>query len=379
MKKNSTLKFYNSIFLSLIGLLIICVGVYLLVENYLNNTLNTQISIIGVAIIIMGFILIFCMKYVRISSRAQMNLGNYDKQNYNNISDKERKRMDMLNMIEDNQILPWYEYEHNMVQKVYDYPEDILTDLIGLDNVKTKIIELESQMKHEKKENRKAFHMCFLGNPGTGKTTVAKIIASYLVKYKNIKSKELIVTDAASILACSNPLRKLTLILQKANNKVLFIDEAYTFAFDKRGQECLALLINQIENSRANMSIILAGYKKEMKYLFDMNSGLQSRINTYFFFKDYDQFEMKQIFDKLAANKKIIISDAAQEKLMKIYIWKRIQPQFANGRTVRKIFEDAMLRHYYNLENGIIDKKSKNILCEEDIIETSEEEENYFS
>lgn len=219
--------------------------------------------------------------------------------------------------------------------------------------------------------------MCFLGNPGTGKTTIMGILTGLLYKYQYIKKNQYIYTDASSILSSTNPSRRMELLLQKSHNKVIFIDEAYMLAYDNSGYKVLTLLLNAMENNRNDTIIVLAGYKKEMKTLLALNSGLPSRINKYLFFSDYTQTELIEILHKMSEDKGFTISKEAEEKLTNILLWKMCQSSFANARTVRQLLESAILRHYYNLEFNHTSLSNAKIILPEDI-ELNEEEDIYL-
>lgn len=341
-------------------------------------TLNTMI--IPIIIYSIGIICIMCLKKVRIEERQKAEHDEYgnSKKTYASLSAQERKQIDMFTIAEEQSILPDKEYRA-MTHEGSKDPDKDLENLIGLNDVKIRIDELKATMEYTKKEERHAFHSCFLGNPGTGKTTIAKILTGFLYKYQFIKKNEFVCTDASSILASSNPVRKIQLILRKSHGKVIFIDEAYAFAFDNTGKasEALAILINEMENSRENTTIIFAGYKKEMRYLFQLNSGLKSRINTYLFFEDYDQNELTSILHTMLKQKNMTISDVAQNKAIKIILWQKCLPDFANARTVRTLVENAISKHYYNLSKKLIPEELKNEIQEIDIVE-QDKVDDYF-
>lgn len=273
----------------------------------------------------------------------------------------------MAIMAENQTILSEAEFS-SMLHPGSKNPDKELNDLIGLENVKETVEKLKAQMQFNNRKNNKAFHMCFLGNPGTGKTTVAKILTGILYKNKYIKKNEYICTDSATIMSAHDS-RKMKLILNKAHNRVLFIDEAYALAYDTSGagQQILAMLLNEMENSRDNMIVILAGYKNEMKMLFQLNEGLASRINTYLFFEDYDQAEMGEILKGLATKDGYLIESDAFEMLINVLLYKKCLPSFANGRTVRKTYEKTLQNHYYNLSSGKLDKSYRFTITKEDV------------
>lgn len=371
------LKYGFSILLSLIGLMLIGAGAIYGALHFKN--LSTFGFVLIGGLIVIGLLFMFISKPMRQNSRQEMQTDKYGNRNkgYSQMSKKERDYIDLLTTAQDEQILSEAEWR-SMNKKGSDNPKEVLNSLIGLHEVKQKVSELEAQMNYLPKNERKAFHMCFLGRPGTGKTTISSILTGFLYQNKFIKQNKYIYTDASNIVACGNAARKMKLILQRCHGSVLFIDEAYCFAYNNQGYEALTLLLNEMENSRNDLIVIMAGYKKEMKSLFALNSGLQSRINTYLFFEDYDQNEMVDIIKYIAKQENFEISSLAIDKLVNIFIWQKCLPSFANARTVRKIFENAKSRHYYNLSAGIISKEYKNCILPEDIIENIKED-NYFS
>lgn len=298
--------------------------------------------------------------------------------NYSTLSGSERRKVDLINISKNESILPTSELKSMIFPGSTDALNE-LNDMIGLSTVKQEVKKMSALYEYHQQDVLSAKHMCFLGSPGTGKTSVAKIITGILYKYNQIQKNELVYLDAATLLSSSNPLKKTQLILQKSHNRVLFIDEAYALAFDKAyGPEILALILNTMENYRSSLVVIFAGYREEMKCLFAMNSGLQSRFGKYFFFEDYNQFEMMQIFEKLANQHEYLIHENARQKLMQVFIWNKCLKSFANGRTVRKLYEDTINNHYFNLSNHILDADYEKIIMAIDV-EEHFEEDNYFS
>lgn len=370
------LKYASGILFPIVGLSLILFSIGYAIIQYKKLTPIGWGITIGAVII--GILLIKIFSFVRKAARQALSSDEYGNKTrtYKDMSKQERLYIDLLTTAQDEQLLSTAEYT-SMIKPGAQNPTEALNSLIGLKEVKQKVSELEAQMNYTKKDERQAFHMCFLGNPGTGKTTVSKIMAGFLYKYKYIKKNQYIYTDASNIIACSDPTRKMKLILQKSHGNLIFIDEAYCFYQSRQGYEALTLLLNEMENSRNNMIIILAGYKKEMKELFSMNSGLQSRFNTYLFFEDYTQNEMMDILHYIADGKHYKISPAAEKLFIDEFIWQKCLPSFANARTVRKIFENTLSRHFYNLKNNIITLDKKYIICKEDVV-TSLKKDNYF-
>lgn len=332
-------------------------------------------------IIALIFLFLTCLSlFIRSFSKSDAFVDEYGNstKSYSSLSGSERRQVDLINIAGNESILSTAEFKSMLFSGSINAQAE-LNHMIGLNNIKEEVEKLNSLYEYGEQTTLSSKHMCFLGNPGTGKTSVAKIITGILFQYRQIKKNELIYLDAATLLSSSNPVKKTQLILQKSHERVLFIDEAYALAFDRTyGPEILALILNAMENYRNSLVIIFAGYKEEMKYLFAMNSGLQSRFGKYFFFEDYDQFQMMQIFTRMADAKHFRIHPDAAKKLMQLFVWNKCLPSFANGRTVRKIFENTINNHYYNLSTGRIDAETDQLIMAEDIKEHSEED-NYFS
>lgn len=371
------LKYCLSIIAPILGLALIIGSSLFALYNFKN--LSTIGYILVISGILIGLFLFKISGNLRRESRQALQTDEYGNRvrGYKELSKQERNFIDVLTIAQDEQLLSEAEFK-TMVKDGSKHPEEDLNNLIGLNKVKMKINELEAQMDFLDKKERKAFHMCFLGNPGTGKTTVSKILTGFLYKYKFIKSNKFIYTDATNIIASSDPVRKMKLILKRSHNTLLFIDEAYCFCGNRQGYEALTLLLNEMENNRDNLIIILAGYKKEMKELLNLNSGLKSRINTYLFFEDYTHYEMELILEKIAEEDDMTISKDARNSFVNQFIWQKCQPSFANGRTVRKIYENAKSKHYYNLKKKIIPDDCRYTFMTEDIVD-SVEEDNYLS
>ena len=222
--------------------------------------------------------------------------------------------------------------------------------------------------------------MCFLGNPGTGKTTIAGILTGFLYQYKYIKRNEYIYVDGNFFKSGEDPIARTKMLLTRAKGKILFIDEAYSLVQGDYGlgQQLLSTILNEMENERTNMIVILAGYKKEMKGLFNSNSGLASRIKNYFMFEDYTIEEMQRIFINLIYAENMVVDLEALERLEKILLSKKESSNFANARTVRNLAEKAITEHFYNLDVGNISNDNKYRLVAEDIV-NDRSIDNYFN
>lgn len=242
-------------------------------------------------------------------------------------------------------------------------PEQELNNLIGLENVKQEIIKLKAKLEYKKKreargikdESATNLHMCFLGSPGTGKTTVARIMTGLLYNMGYIKENKCIEIGANELKGgyTGQTSIKTKAILRNAKNKILFIDEAYSL-FEKNGgygKEALDVIIKEMEDNKDNLIIIFAGYQKEMESFLNMNDGLRSRINRYIYFDNYKPTEMGQIFTSFLSKKKLYIEENALEKSLILFKNAGLKDRFSNGRFARNLLEKVEEEHAFNVRN----------------------------
>ena len=197
--------------------------------------------------------------------------------------------------------------------------------------------------------------MVFSGNAGTGKTTVARLTAEILYSIGFIQENKLIVCSAKDLVA-EYVGQTAPLTAQKcasAYNGVLFIDEAYQLnpytgsSADTFREECIAELIQQMENNRDKLVVIFAGYTKEMEeFLNKANTGLRSRIARIIEFPDYTTPELLQILEGIAGNSSITLDEGAREKARQIFDKARQDSaRFGNARFARNLFERSLIQH----------------------------------
>lgn len=232
---------------------------------------------------------------------------------------------------------------------------DKLSEMIGLGNVKKVIDGAINYFKLQKeyKERgidfaRPAMHMVFSGNPGTAKTTVARLLAQILRDNKVLSRGELVEVGRADLVGeyVGQTAPQVKDVFRRAKGSVLFIDEAYSLLDDKKGlygDEAINTIVQEMENARDDTIVIFAGYKNEMEEFVERNPGLSSRIAFHVDFDDYSEDELLAITKLLARQNSIIIDESCDQKLLDIYKNARQNPSFGNGRYARNVLEKAKL------------------------------------
>lgn len=237
-----------------------------------------------------------------------------------------------------------------------DDPFKKLDELIGLGSVKEQVRTLANTVKIQRmKEERgmkvqpMSYHCVFLGNPGTGKTTVARIVADIYRQLGIIKKGHLIETDRSGLVAeyVGQTAPKVNKLVDSALDGILFIDEAYALTQgggNDYGKEAIATLLKRMEDDRARLVVILAGYSKEMGEFLETNSGLKSRFNNYIDFPDYSADELCEIFEfNMKKNDCNYTKEAA--KVVRNYIVDAVKHKdgyFGNARFVRNLLEKVL-------------------------------------
>lgn len=232
-----------------------------------------------------------------------------------------------------------------------------LNKLIGLDGVKKDILQLINYIKVKRVREEKglknpslSLHLVFTGNPGTGKTTVARLVGE-IYKELNILSKgHLVEVDRAALVGeyVGQTAPKVKKKIEEAMGGILFIDEAYTLSSDSGidyGQEAINTLLKEMEDKRDEFIIIVAGYGNEMNTFIKSNPGLQSRFNKYIDFIDYTVEELTNIFVNAVAENDYVLDDGALDILCEYFEELVGSKNFANGRHVRNCFEKVLIAH----------------------------------
>ena len=244
-----------------------------------------------------------------------------------------------------------------------------LNELVGLDKIKKTLHELVDYMTLSSKTdslNLKNInlHMVFLGNPGTGKTTVARIVADILYQLKYIRENKLIEVTSKDLVAeyVGQTAPKTMGVIERSLGGVLFIDEAYSLASkgnqNSYNAEAIATLIKAMEDYRDDLVVIFAGYTKEMQDFLDSNSGIVSRIGYTLEFDDYTEDELVEIFKGMATKAGFIVEEDSYLRLREIIRENKDTKNFGNARFIRNVFEKTIIKHAANTR----DKKRKSVL-----------------
>jgi len=240
------------------------------------------------------------------------------------------------------------------VQQVMDALD---RDLVGLKPVKSRIRDISALLVIDRLRlnlglaaQSPSLHMCFTGNPGTGKTTVAMRMAQILHELGYVRSGHLVAVTRDDLFGqyIGHTAPKTKEVLKKAMGGVLFIDEAYYLYRPENerdyGQEAIEILLQVMENQRDDLVVILAGYKDRMDTFFMSNPGMNSRIAHHIDFPDYQEDELAQIAQHMLSAQNYRLNEEAQHAFAKYLHLRKQQPHFANARSVRNALERARLR-----------------------------------
>jgi len=259
-------------------------------------------------------------------------------------------------------------------------------ELIGLAPVKARIREIAAFLVVSRaraglglEAATPSLHMCFSGNPGTGKTTVAMRMAEILHRLGYVRKGHVISVTRDDLVGqyIGHTAPKTKEILKKAMGGVLFIDEAYYLYRPENerdyGQEAIEILLQVMENHRDDLVVILAGYKDRMDTFFKSNPGMSSRIAHHIDFPDYSENELLQITEKMVGGMNYHLDEGARSAMDEYIHLRRQQPHFANARSIRNALDRARLRQANRIfkrasgEDSMVTSEELSTLTAEDI------------
>jgi len=259
-----------------------------------------------------------------------------------------------------------------------------LNNLVGLEKVKTKINDLIIYQKIQKLREdqglniaKSTLHLAFTGKPGTGKTSVARIVGRIYKQIGILTKGHFIEVSRTDLIAGyqGQTALKVKKVIGKARGGVLFIDEAYSITeneqSDSYGRECLTELTKALEDYREDLVVIVAGYTEPMYKFFESNPGLKSRFNTFIEFDDFSVEELEEILTLMCIKNDYSLSDNLKNKVRGFLINQVNEKDeyFANGRLIRNIYDDIVMNHAKRVSE-IINPNVEllSILLEEDFI-----------
>ncbi|UOQ93375.1 AAA family ATPase [Halobacillus shinanisalinarum] len=263
--------------------------------------------------------------------------------------------------------------------------------IIGMQELKVRVKEIYAQVLIAQKRkdlglksNGQVLHMIFKGNPGTGKTTIARMVATLFQEMEVLEKGHFIEADRSDLVGeyIGHTAQKTKDLIKKAIGGVLFIDEAYSLARggDKDfGKEAIDTIVKCMEDHHDELVIILAGYPYEMEDFLNINPGLASRFPIQLEFDDYSAIELSAIADVMVQDRDYALSPQASKKLYEhlVAVCYQSQHNFSNARYVRNVIEEAIRKHAYRVAGSSDHARATLITLEAEDFQQINEKTNY--
>ena len=253
--------------------------------------------------------------------------------------------------------------DDEQAQTELEEPRDIdelleeLDDLIGLESVKEEVKLVTALLKVQKLREERGLpvpdssrHLIFVGNPGTGKTTVARLLAQIYRSLGVVDKGHLVETDRSGMVAgfVGQTATKVNELFDRADQGVLLVDEAYSLTRGGEkdfGREAIDTMVKLVEDRRDSVVVVLAGYPNEMADLVEANPGMKSRFPRTIRFDDYDDDELLKIFSLISGSQEYHLDETGEEAVLEFFAQQDRGQGFGNGRTARNLFEASVSRH----------------------------------
>nr|WP_309099417.1 stage V sporulation protein K [Fredinandcohnia onubensis] len=265
----------------------------------------------------------------------------------------EKKKLKVLHSTSKEAISTKIQTKHTALKEI----EEEMSALVGMDEMKKMVKEIYAWIYINKKREeqglkvgKQALHMMFKGNPGTGKTTVARLLGKLFLQMNLLSKGHLIEAERADLVGeyIGHTAQKTRDLIKKAIGGILFIDEAYSLARGGEkdfGKEAIDTLVKHMEDKQHEFVLILAGYSKEMDHFLSLNPGLYSRFPLVIDFPDYTVEQLMEISAKMMVEREYIFSPEAERKLREHLLAVKMDSypgKFSNGRYVRNIIEKSI-------------------------------------
>ncbi|MFT4416926.1 stage V sporulation protein K [Fredinandcohnia humi] len=265
----------------------------------------------------------------------------------------EKKKLKVLHSTPKEAISPVIQTKHAALREI----EEEMSALVGMEEMKKMVKEIYAWIYINKKREeqglkagKQALHMMFKGNPGTGKTTVARLLGKLFLQMNVLSKGHLIEAERADLVGeyIGHTAQKTRDLIKKSIGGILFIDEAYSLARGGEkdfGKEAIDTLVKHMEDKQHEFVLILAGYSKEMDHFLSLNPGLYSRFPLVVDFPDYTVDQLMEISEKMMAEREYIFSPEAERKLREHLLTVKMDSypgKFSNGRYVRNIIEKSI-------------------------------------